>query len=77
MVGGRRLFKLARDSRITAGRLEIAGIPAILIGVSGIIVATGVARALVEGAHTMPDVLREAKLLIEVSRGSRERALRP
>ncbi|HEV3157959.1 MAG TPA: hypothetical protein VGZ00_11490 [Candidatus Baltobacteraceae bacterium] len=68
----RRLVDLVRASKISLGSVEVAGVPAVLLGVSGIILATGVARALCEGIHVLPESLRETRLLIESARSRNE-----
>ncbi|MGH7709616.1 MAG: hypothetical protein ACREM8_11765 [Vulcanimicrobiaceae bacterium] len=70
IFGGRRLVKLARGSRLSFGQFEARGVPAILMAVTGIVIASGIARAIAEGAQAMPDSLREARLLLEATRSS-------
>jgi len=69
---------LVRTSRLRVGRLQTRGIPAILLGVAGVvmsasalILAAGTTRALAASAPTLPDTIRELRILIESNRRSR------
>ena len=52
-------------SRLRVGKLRATGVPAILIGVAGIILAAGVSRSLGSIAPTLPETLREFKTLFD------------
>jgi len=53
-----------RASRIKVGRtVRAQGIPAVLIGVSCIVVAAGISRALLTAAPALPDAFREGRNL--------------
>ena len=55
-----------RASRIRVGRtMRAQGVPAILIGVSCVVVAAGVSRALLTAAPALPDAFREGRNLWE------------
>lgn len=47
------------------------GIPAILVGVSGIILASGVSRSFATIAPKLPETIRELKSLIDAGRDAR------
>jgi hypothetical protein len=60
--------RVLRASRLRIGRVRAMGVPAILIGVAGIILAAGVARSLGTVAPMLPETLREMKNLLEARR---------
>ncbi len=64
-----------RASKLRIGKVRAMGVPAILIGVAGIILAAGTARSLGTIAPMLPETLREMKSLIEA--GSDARKLKP
>lgn len=55
------------------GPLRATGVPAILVAVTGVVVAGGVASMLAKGAARLPETLREARSLAETLRGDRPR----
>ncbi len=57
--------RVLRASRLRIGRVRATGVPAILIGVAGIIIAAGIARTLDVIAPNLPETLRETKNLLE------------
>ncbi len=62
-----------RASRIRFGKAaRISGVPAVLIGVSCIVVAAGLARALERATPALPDTFREAHRLWESTRRDRK-----
>ncbi len=58
---------------VEIGPLRARGIPAILVAVTGVVVAGGVASMLAKGAARLPESLREARALAETLRGDRPR----
>ena len=63
---------MLRASRIRFGRAaRLQGVPAILFGVSCVVVAAGVARALERATPVLPDAFREARGLWDSSRSAR------
>lgn len=62
---------LAKSSRLQMGTLRARGVPAILLGVASIVVATGLAAALRRSASMLPETLREARFLLTTARGTR------
>jgi len=73
MVNGAGFIKaffrgLARANKtfsLEFGPLRASGVPAILIGVSAIVVASGVTAALAKSAPRLPETLGEARGLVE------------
>jgi hypothetical protein len=63
--------RVLRASRIRVGRVRAMGVPAILIGVAGVILAAGVSRSLGTVAPMLPETLREMKILLETRRDAR------
>jgi hypothetical protein len=61
----RGLARLQNSFSIECGPFRATGVPAILVGVSGIVVASGVAAVLVNGANRMPETLNAARGLAE------------
>jgi len=60
-----------RVSKLRLGNLRAQGIPAILLGVAGIVLAAGAMRALQAGAPNLPETIREIRQLIESNRRSK------
>lgn len=65
----RGLARVQKTFRIEIGPVRATGIPAILIGVSGIVLASGVTAALAKGATRLPETLGEARGLAEAMGG--------
>jgi hypothetical protein len=61
----RGLARVQRSFRLEIGPLRASGIPAVLVGVSGIVLASGVTAALAKGATRLPETLGEARGLAE------------
>ncbi len=57
--------RLQQSFTIQFGPLRATGIPAILVGVGGIILASGVTTALGKSANRLPETLGEARGLAE------------
>jgi hypothetical protein len=57
--------RLQRTFSIEIGPFRASGIPAVLIGVTGIILASGVTAALAKGATRLPETLNEARGLAD------------
>jgi hypothetical protein len=64
--------RVLRASRLRFGDVRAMGVPAILIGVAGIILAAGVSRSMGTIAPMLPETLREMKSLIEAGRDARK-----
>ncbi len=65
--------RLQREFRLEVGPVRATGVPAILIGVCGIVAASGVAAFLARSAERLPETLSEAKGLAQTLRGDRPR----
>jgi len=64
--------RVLRASKIRIGkRIEVRGVPAILLGVSSIVAVAGISRAIRATAPSLPDSLREATKLVGALRGER------
>jgi hypothetical protein len=61
----RGVARLQRSFTIEIGPIRASGAPAILLGVTGIILASGVTAALTKGATRLPETLGEARGLAE------------
>ncbi|HLX25870.1 MAG TPA: hypothetical protein VKR05_02665 [Candidatus Cybelea sp.] len=61
----RGLARVQQTFTIEIGPLRASGVPAILVGVTGILVASGVTIALSKGATRLPETLGEARGLAE------------
>jgi hypothetical protein len=58
---------------IEVGPIRATGVPAILVGVTGIVVGAGIAKLLARAADRLPETLAEARGLAETLRGDRPR----
>jgi hypothetical protein len=63
--------RVLRASRLRIGPVKALGVPSILIGVAGIILAVGVSRSLGTIAPMLPETLREMKSLVDAGRDAR------
>jgi hypothetical protein len=61
----RGLARLQRTFTIEIGPVRARGVPAILLGVTGIVLASGVTAALARGAPRLPETLGEARKLAD------------
>ncbi|HTU81615.1 MAG TPA: hypothetical protein VMF61_05775 [Candidatus Acidoferrales bacterium] len=69
----RGMARLQRAFTIELGPVRASGVPAILLGVSGIVLASGVTAALAKGATRLPETLSEARGLAEAIGANRPR----
>lgn len=67
------LARIERQYTFEVGPVRATGVPAILLGVCGIIAASGVAAFLARSAERLPETLSEAKGLAQTLRGDRPR----
>ncbi|MGB6986657.1 MAG: hypothetical protein WBD74_11855 [Candidatus Aquilonibacter sp.] len=67
------LTRLERQYTLEIGPVRATGVPAVLLGVCGIIAASGVAAFLARSAERLPETLSEAKGLAQTLRGDRPR----
>jgi hypothetical protein len=61
----RGIARVQKTFTIEFGPLRASGVPAILVGVTGIVLASGVTAALSKGATRLPETLGEARGLAE------------
>jgi hypothetical protein len=61
----RGIARVQRTFQIQVGPVRASGVPAIMIGVAGIVLARGVASALMQNAPRLPETLGEARGLAE------------
>jgi hypothetical protein len=67
----RGIARVQESFEIHIGPIHARGVPAILVGVTGIVAASGVAAMLARSAERLPETLREARGLSESLRGAR------
>ncbi len=72
----RGVARVQQSIEIQVGPIHARGIPAILVGVTGIVVASGIAAMLAKSAERLPETLREARGLTDSVRG-RQTPLNP
>lgn len=63
--------RILRASSLRYGKLRVRGVPAILLGVSAVVLTGGVVRALAAAAPSLAEVVRETTKLVEASRSDR------
>jgi hypothetical protein len=61
----RGIARVQRTFTIEIGPVRASGVPAVLLGVTGIILASGVTAALSKGASRLPETLGEARNLAD------------
>jgi hypothetical protein len=69
----RGLARMERAYTIELGPVRATGVPAILLGVCGIVAASGFAAFLARAADRLPETLNEANGLAQTLRGDRPR----
>ena len=67
------MARLQRSFTLQLGPLRATGVPAILLGVSGVVLASGVTNALNKSANRLPETLGEARGLAEAISGGSPR----
>jgi hypothetical protein len=67
------MARLESSYTIEVGPVRATGVPAILLGVCGIVAASGLAAFLAKSAGRLPETLSEAKGLAQTLRGDRPR----
>ncbi|HEV3092243.1 MAG TPA: hypothetical protein VGX91_12460 [Candidatus Cybelea sp.] len=61
----RGMARLQRTFTIEIGPIKASGVPAILLGVTGVVLAGGITAALSKGATRLPETLGEARGLVD------------
>lgn len=69
----RGVARLQESFTIQFGPMRATGIPAILLGVSSVVLASGVTTALTKSANRLPETLGEARGLAEALSGGSPR----
>jgi len=64
----RSLAKVTKTFKIEAGPFRAEGMPAVLVAVTGVVLAAGVAKALTMSSDRLPETLREARALAQALR---------
>ena len=77
MLNFRDLARVTKTFRLELGPLRARGVPAILIGVSGVVLATGFARLVAENPGALIETIREASRFMGVARGEPTIPLKP
>jgi hypothetical protein len=62
------LAKVTKTFSLEIGPLRAQGVPAVLVGMTGVVLAAGVARALMQSSDRLPETLREARSLATAMR---------
>jgi len=62
------LAKVTRTFSLDVGPVRAQGVPAVLVAVTGLVLAGGVARALARSSDRLPETLREARALAQTMR---------
>lgn len=57
------LAKVTKTFSLEVGPVRAQGVPAILVAVTGVVLAGGVAKALMQSSDRLPETLREARSL--------------
>jgi hypothetical protein len=69
----RGISRVQETFTIEVGPVRATGVPAILVAVTGVVIAGGIAAVLSKSAGRLPETLREARGLAETLRGDRPR----
>lgn len=63
------MARVTQSFEIHIGPIHARGVPAVLVGVTGIVVASGISAMLAKSAERLPETLREARGLADSIRG--------
>ena len=61
----RGIARVQKSLTVEIGPFRASGVPAVLLGVAGIVIASGVTAALSKGATRLPETLGEARGLAD------------
>lgn len=64
--------RVLRASTFRYGKFRARGVPAILFGVSAVVLSAGTVRALAAAAPSLAEVVRETTKLVLAARGDRD-----
>ncbi|MBV8152064.1 MAG: hypothetical protein JO101_07015 [Candidatus Eremiobacteraeota bacterium] len=76
MFNYRDLAGVTKTFRIELGPLRARGVPAVLLGVGGVVLAAGFARLVAENPSAMIETIREASRFLETARGDKAMRLK-
>lgn len=62
------LARVTKTFSLELGPLKAQGVPALLVAVTGVVLAGGVAKALMQSSDRLPETLREARSLAQAIR---------
>ncbi len=62
------LSRLTKTFTIEIGPLRATGVPAVMVGMTGIVLAAGAVKALADHSERLPETLREARALAQTLR---------
>lgn len=62
------LARVTKTFSLEIGPLKAQGVPAVLVAVTGVVLAGGVAKALMQSSDRLPETLREARSLAQAMR---------
>jgi hypothetical protein len=60
--------RVTKTFTLEIGPLRATGVPAVLVGLTGIVLAAGTVRTLAEHSERLPETLREARALAQTLR---------
>ena len=69
----KKAARLAREFRLEFGGFKATGAPAVIVALTGMVVAVGSMRALREAAPLVPETLREVRAIRAIRQAQRER----
>lgn len=64
----RGLARVTKTFQLEVGPLRAQGVPAVLVAVTGVVLAAGVAKALDHSSDRLPETIREARALAQTFR---------
>ena len=62
------LARVAETFTLEVGPLRATGVPAVLVGLAGVVLVAGTVRTLAEHSERLPETLREARALAQTLR---------
>jgi len=71
------LARVTRTFSIEAGPFRAQGVPAVLVALTGVVVAAGIASALAKSSDRLPETLREARALAQTLHPAEPARLHP
>jgi hypothetical protein len=62
------MARVTKTFTLEIGPLRATGVPAVLVGVAGVVLAAGTVKTLAEHSERLPETLREARALAQTLR---------